>query len=311
MVSAAQLRSCGVTWSQLRANLAGRRWRRVHPGVYAVFTGALPELSRVWAAVLWAGDGAVVVREAAGWLWGLFPELPSVLTIAVPHGRPRRTRAAGVRLVQNTLLATIAHPVRRPPVTTVEDTVLEIVRRATRATVVIDIVLQACQERLTTPGRLAAAARRRGRLRWRGLVTDVLADVRDGVTTPLERRYVHDVERPHGLPRGLRNRGEGAGAARRYRDVRYRRWKLVVELDGRAAHPQDEREYDDLRDNEIALRQERTLRFGWRSVTGSPCLVAGQVATLLAAGGWPGPVRRCGPACRLPETALTDALPAR
>lgn len=311
VLSAAQLRGAGVTWSLLRSHLGARRWRRVHPGVYAVFTGPLPDLTRVWAAVLWAGPGAVAVHQTAAWVWGLRADLPTLVTVAVPHGRPRRTRAAGVRVVQSTRLARTVHPAKRPPVTTVEDTVLDIAHRAARDSVVIDIVLRACQERFTTSGRLVAAASRRGRLRRRALVGDLLADVRDGVTSPLERRYVHDVERPHGLPRGVRNRGEGVGSARRYRDVQYRRWRLVVELDGRAAHPEDQREHDDRRDNEVALRLERTLRFGWRTVTGTPCLVAGQVGVLLARGGWSGALTACGPTCRVADSATTDELTAR
>ncbi|MBA3252557.1 MAG: hypothetical protein H0T66_20150 [Geodermatophilaceae bacterium] len=150
---------------------------------------------------------------------------------------------------------------------------------------VIDVVVRACQQRRTTPGRLSAAAGARSRLRWRSLLGGLLLDVGDGVTTPLERRYATDryatdVERAQGLPRGYRNKLEVRGGRRRYRDVRYRRWHLVVELDGRAAHPEDERELDDLRDNEVRTRGEQTLRYGWRSVTIHSCLTASQVAAL-------------------------------
>lgn len=311
VLSAVQLRRAGVSWSLLRSQLGARRWRRVLPGVYAVFTGPLPDLARVWAAVLWAGPGGVLVQQTAAWVWGLRADLSTPLMVAVPHGHPRRTRATGIRVVQSTRLVRTVHPAKRPPVTTVEDTVLDIVHRASRDGVVIDTVLHACQERLTTPARLTEAVSRRRRLRWRALVRDLLADVRDGVTSPLERRYVHDVERPHGLPRGVRNRGEGTGPTRRYRDVRYQRWRLVGELDGRATHPADQREHDDGRDNEVALRLERTSRFGWRAVTGTPCLVAGQVGTLLARAGWPGSLTACGPTCRVADSPTTDALTAR
>ena len=43
----------------------------------------------------------------------------------------------------------------------------------------------------------------------------------------------------------------------------------------------------------------RTLRYGWRSVSGHPCLVARQVVDLLRSGGWTGTPRRCGPGCAL------------
>jgi len=57
-----------------------------------------------------------------------------------------------------------------------------------------------------------------------------------------------------------------------YRDVRYLPYRLVVELDGRAAHPQDRRERDDLRDNSLVVADgTQTLRYGWRSVTTRAC----------------------------------------
>jgi hypothetical protein len=143
--------------------------------------------------------------------------------------------------------------------------------------------------------------RSRKRLRWRRLLSELLSEVRDGVQSPLERRYFHDVERAHGLPRGQRNSADDNGGTRRYRDVRYRRWKLIVELDGRGAHPAEERELDDLRDNDIAERAERTLRYGWRSVVITPCDAAAQVARLLARNGWTGSPTRCGESCTLAD----------
>ncbi|CAN5168162.1 hypothetical protein BH20ACT5_BH20ACT5_22120 [soil metagenome] len=91
--------------------------------------------------------------------------------------------------------------------------------------------------------------------------------------------------------------GRGRRGHRRYRDVRYRRFRVVVELDGRAAHPEDDRERDDLRDNELAERGEQTLRYRWRSVTGRRCQVALQVAGLLARNGWAGVPTPCGEGC--------------
>lgn len=310
LVSAAQMCSAGVTWSRLRSQLAALRWQRIHHGVYRLRTGPLTDQERVWAAVLWAGDAAVLCHSAAEWLWGLRPDLPAVVTVSVPHGWPRPADATGVRIVQSRRLPSSRHPARRPPVTTLEDTVLDLVHAARTERPVIDIVLRACQQRLTTPRRLAAAAAARRRLRWRALLRDLLVDVRDGVTTPLERRYVRDVERVHGLPNGVRNRGEGPSGRWRYRDVRYRRWRLVVELDGRAAHPEEERERDDLRDNEVALRGERTLRYSWRSTTGMPCEVAAQAVRLLRAGGWSGTPVACRPGCPVGETATTEVLAA-
>jgi hypothetical protein len=190
------------------------------------------------------------------------------------------------------------HPSRTPPQTRLEDTVLDLIDEAVTEDSVVDVVLRACQRRLTTAARLALRARGRKRLRWRRLVGELVAEVQAGVLSALERRYYRDVERPHGLPRGSRNRTEGRRGRRRYRDVRYRRWRVVVELDGRAAHPDEWQEADDIRDNELVADEDtRTLRYGWRSVTASPCTTAAQVGRTLRSRGWPGRLTSCGPAC--------------
>jgi hypothetical protein len=307
VVSRSQLRDLGVARSFVRAELRARRWRRVYPGVIATFTGPLPDLARVWAAVLYAGDAAVACLDTAAWLWELRSDLPLAITVCVPHGCRTIPSRSGVRILQSRRLAERTHPSRMPPCTTIEDTVLDLVYVARSEHRVIDLVLLACQRRLTTPDRLAARAAVRHRLRWRWLLEGLVHEVSEGVTSPLERYYARNVERAHGLPRGERNRGEGPPGQRRYRDVHYRRWELVVELDGAAAHPKDRRELDDLRDNEVVERGERTLRYGWRSVTGLSCEVAQQVATLLHQAGWKGQLRPCGRGCRL-DSPVSDGF---
>jgi hypothetical protein len=293
-----QLRELGLSRAVVRTQLRSRRWQRVHPGVYVVFSGPLPPLTRIWAALLYAGEGAVASHETAGWLQDLVDKLPSRIDVCVPHGHRYRGSRPGVRVRQSRHLGDRRHPAHRPPRTRLEETVLDLADACTDPSQVITVVLRACQRRLTTAARLAAHARRRKRLRWRRLMGDLVAEVREGVLSALERRYFRDVERAHGLPRGTRNRSEGGRGRRRYRDVRYLRWRVVVELDGRAAHPDEWQELDDLRDNEVVETEDaRTLRYGWRSVAGTPCRTALQVGRLLNRMGWIGSVRSCGPGC--------------
>ena len=265
-----------------------------------MFTGPLPFMTRVWAAALCAGPDATASHETAAWLWGLRDEPPGVLEVMVPHGRRHRGSRPGLRVRQSRHLLDRRHPALVPPRTRLEDTVLDLTDDSRSPEQVIGVVLRACQQRLTTPDRLAGRARSRRRLRWRRLIGELLTDVRDGATTPLERHYARDVEGAHGLPRGRRNVAEGRRGRRRYRDVRYLRWRLVVELDGRAAHPQSQRERDHLRDNELMEAEgTRTLRYGWVSVTVHPCQTAGQVGRVLRSAGWTGRPTRCGPDCAL------------
>jgi hypothetical protein len=300
VVARRQLRALGVPRTLVRSHLRGHRWQRVLPGTFVVFTGPLPFPTRVWAAILYAGPNATASHETAAWLWGLETHPPVVVDVTVPHARRHRATRPGVRVRQSRHLLERRHPVLVPPRTRIEDTVLDLTDAARSPEPVIGVVLRACQNRLTTAGRLATRARSRRRLRWRKLIAELLADARDGATTPLERRYARDVERAHGLPRGRRNLAEGPPRRRRYRDVRYLRWRLVVELDGRAAHPAHERERDDLRDNELVEADGTlTLRYGWVSVSARPCRTAAQIVRVLRSAGWTGKTIRCGPCCSL------------
>jgi hypothetical protein len=303
VVGRSQLVALGIPRAFVRRELRARRWQRVHPRTYVTFTGPLPFPTRVWAAICYAGEDAVASHGTAAFLAGLVDDEPDRIDVTVRHGH-RVAERPGLRIHQSRLLAATRHPVRTPPQTRVEDTVLDLTDAATDEGSVIDIVMRACQRRLTTAARLALRARGRKRLRWRWLVTELLAEVQAGVLSALERRYFRDVERAHGLPRGTRNLAEGPRGRRRYRDVRYRRWRVVVELDGRAAHPEEWRELDDLRDNDLLADDGTvTLRYGWRSVTVRHCATAGQVGRVLMSRGWSGSLTVCGPACTARDAA--------
>jgi hypothetical protein len=296
VVGRRQLLAAGLTPGQARREVVARRWRRLHDGVFATFTGSVPERAQVWAALLRAGPDAAAAHRTALWLTGVIDEFPGVIEVAIPHER-RSVSGGGVRVHRMRALDRLVHPSARPPRLRLEVAVLAVTERAEKADLVIDLVLRSVQRRLTTAGRLRSALEVWPRHRWRGLVAELLSEVADGVASALELRYVRDVERAHGLPRGERNRTEGEPGRRRYRDVRYSRFGLVAELDGREAHPDDEAFRDLRRDNASTLSGDRVLRYGWRDVVGRPCEVAAQVVAGLRAGGWRGTLRPCGPAC--------------
>jgi hypothetical protein len=290
-----------MTDKQVRRALVAGDWRPSgFAGSYLTFSGPVPYISRCWAALLYAGLGAALSHETAAWVWALYDDAPPDVHVALPVTRRVRPQP-GLRVHYALHLATTRHPARLPPVVRIEDTVLDLVDRPTTTDAqIIDLVLRSCQRRITTAAHLAAALDARKKIRRRGLVSDLTAKAATGVASALELGYHRDVEVAHGLPTGRRNRPEGRPGRRRYRDIRYVEFRLVVELDGRGAHPADQRELDDMRDNELLLDEgTRTLRYGWRSVTLHPCTTAAQVAQLLRSGGWTGTPRRCGPGCQL------------
>jgi hypothetical protein len=159
---------------------------------------------------------------------------------------------------------------------------------------VLTWVTRACQRRLTTPARLLAALSARKRIRWRRELLAVLADVAEGAETPLELAYLRKVERAHGLPRGERQCHERVGTRSQWIDVLYEPHRLVVELDGRIAHPDDQRFRDHRRDNySTAHRGWDTLRYGWSDTIHRGCATADEVAGVLRRNGWAGVLTPC------------------
>jgi hypothetical protein len=165
------------------------------------------------------------------------------------------------------------------PRTTVEDTVLDLIGGARTFDDAYGWISAAVGRRLSTPELLGKALAARPRMRWRGWVSAALRDAADGVHSPLEWRYVHGVERAHGLPPARRQARRRHGSGHRYLDNLYEPFTLCVELDANLA------------------QGVGTLRYGWPDVTEYRCRTAAEIADVLRRQGWTGTLRRCGPAC--------------
>ena len=296
VLSRSQAMAAGLTRSQVVHAVRSGRWRRLHPGVYATFSGPLPFATRLWAGLLHAGPNAVASHATAGYLQGLVDAEPSAVEVSVPDAH-RVVRRSGLRVHRSRRHELRRHPARSVPQTLIEDTVLDLSEGCVREDDVVGWLTRACQRRLTSPVRLRAAVARRARLRHRRLVQEILDDVATGVASPLERRYARDVEQAHSLPRSDRNAPAVIRGVRRYRDARYRRQRTTVQLEGLAYHPEDESARDDARDNAAVIDGDAVLRYGWAAVVGSPCAVAAEVAELLRSRGWTGQLSPCSPEC--------------
>jgi len=294
-----QLLALGLTSDQARTHVRRGRWQVLWPGIYVIHTGPVSDLTRAYGAVLHCGDGAVAGGRTALWLAKAIPQFADPIEVCIPNHRHLQ-KVSGIRVHRVHGLAARSQTMTSPPRVRIEHAVLDMADRSESEEGVCDIVLRSLQQRLTTADRIRAALETRGRHRWRSLTKDVLADFSDGVHSPLELRYLRTVERPHGLPRALRNHQEKQADGRsKYHDVRYSGYQLVVELDGREAHPATDAFRDLRRDNAVVAGGEVVLRYGWRDVAGDPCAVASEVAGVLTARGWPGRPRRCGPNCRI------------
>lgn len=301
VLTRAQALDTGVTDKYIVAALRSGRWQRLHTGVYATFSGQPGRTSLLWAALLRAGPPSALSHHTAAELDGLVSGQARLIHVLVPRGH-QVTSLAGVVLHYSGRLADARHPVRTPPRTRIEETVLDLAGAARSLDDALGWVLRGCGSRRTTPDQLAAAMALRTRMRWRTELAAALGLAAEGVHSLLEFRYVRRVERPHGLPVGCRQYSVIRLGQRQYQDVTYREYGVVVELDGQAAHPAESRRRDVLRDNANHAVGQATLRYDWADVTGRPCFVAGQVAGALAARGWTGALRRCGRSCGLTGT---------
>lgn len=299
ITSRRQAVGAGVSEQAIDRRLRGGTWQRLHRGAYATFTGKPSREARLWAVLLRAGPGAVLSHETAAELHGLISEPRSKIHITVPAGSnpARRRKIPGVIIHRARRVAADPQPPWQLPRTRVADTVLDLVSTARTFDDAYGWISRGVGRQLTGPRPLREALAARKKIRWRVLLAEALDDAAEGVDSPLERRYVHGVERAHGLPRARRQYRVLHGGRNKYLDNLYEEYQVCAELDGAAAHPADERWRDTRRDNINLAGGKETLRYGWPDVTVHRCDSAIQLAVVLRRNGWQGTLRCCGPAC--------------
>jgi len=276
------------------------RWQRLQRGVYAAFSGEPSRETVLWAALLRAGPDATLSHQTAAERHGLIDEPSSLITITVPASRhPAQAKIPGVTIHRSDAILRTRHPAMLPPCTRVEDTVLDLIQLAATFDDAYAWICRAIGRRRTTPDRIRIAMAARKKMRWRKEIAAALGDAADGALSVLEYRYVHRVERPHGLPVARRQARIRHGTGNRYLDNLYAEYGVCVELDGTAAHPADEQWRDKRRDNANAVNGLVTLRFGLLDLGERRCETAASVAALLRRHGWTGSPRACGGACKV------------
>lgn len=308
VISRRQVLAAGHNQTHIARMVRRREWTQVHPGVYVNHTGPLTWRQRAWAAVLACAPAAL-----DGWSAIRAHEGPGrrhhddsrPIEVIVRHGR-QQVALEGVRVRGSRRFDESVQLHLNPPRQRYDDAVVGLADRAADELSAIAIVADACGGRRTTAVRLLARIDEMSRLRRRSWLRSVINDVADGTCSVLEHAYLTRVERPHGLPRGLRQVvALDAGGRRMFRDVVYGgsrpRWRQIVELDGRLGHDSTAaRDRDMERDLDAALDLEDTVRLGYGQVLGRPCSTAAKLGRLLQLRGWNGAPTRC-PSCEMQE----------
>lgn len=292
VISRKQLLAAGVSYKYAVMRLHSGRWQPGFPGTYVTHNGDVSYLARVWSALLYAGEGAMVSHETAAFLHELVDRAPPDVHVTVPSTR-RVDDQPGLVVHLSSRAPEQEQFLSIPPRTTVEETVLDIAAKKKRAEHVVGVLTNACQRRKTAPVRLRAALALRKKMPHRALIDETLVAIAEGVHSVLEWRYRRDVEQRHGLPKPTRQRPRRRDGKREFLDVGYEEYGVIVELDGEEYHDFKQRARDRARDRASAVRGEVTLRYTWRDIVLRPCEVAAEIAAVLRTRGWKGELRSC------------------
>jgi hypothetical protein len=298
VVTRRQAIDAGMSSGAITARIKFGRWRRVHFGVYATFTGPMSRDAQLWAAVLAAGPGAQLSHETAAQINRLTDREAPFIHVTIPADR-RITPPEGVIIHLSSNL-TFGWRFARgvPPYTFAEETVVDLVHAATDLNDVIAYVTGGFAKKRVSESRLREVATARKKLRWRADLNEIIVAGAGGAHSVIEFRYDHDVEQAHGLPPAAKQvKFTKPDGSRGYRDRYYEKYKLIVELDGKQYHPPEHRGLDQDRDNDAAATVGSTLRYGWADVTSRRCGSARQVHAALSKRGYPGPFVPCSPTC--------------
>jgi hypothetical protein len=301
VVSRRQALNAGLSTGAITSRLKYRKWQQIYWGVYVTFTGPVSREAQLWAAVLYAGRGARLSHETAAELHGLAVPRTPLIHVTVPATR----RVRPTRNIVIHISARTDDPLFPPgviPRTLVEETITDLVHAARELDDACGWITAAFRNGLTDEGTLRATMKTRKKLRWRSRLDDIVTAAAGGTHSVLEYRYDDGVEHAHGLPAAMRQvpftRPDGR---RGYRDRYYREFGLVVELDGKQAHPDERRVVDRRRDNAATAIGGSTLRYDWYDITRDKCATAAQVAKALRARGWTGRLKPCSRSCRARE----------
>jgi hypothetical protein len=268
VVSATQLRRCGLGDTAVRVRVRNGRLHRLHHGVYAVGHAAPTLHGRFLAAVLACGEGAVLSHRSAVALWGLMPWDERHPEVTVAGTAPRRR--PGIRIHRSTTLD--RRDVTRHegiPVTAPARAILDVAGdlppRAVRR-----LLREGQAQRRVNPRQVDDVLARGGRRPGAPVLRAALAEGPTPTRSELEDAVLGlivgaGIERPK-INAPLRLDGR-----RVVPDFLWTDRRLVVEADGRRWHETPAARRDDAeRQAVLEAHGYRVLRVSWQQAIGQP-----------------------------------------
>jgi very-short-patch-repair endonuclease len=263
IVAQAQLLAAGASRSAIGRALRSGRLHPIHRGIYAaVAPELLTEEGHLVAAVLAAGEGALLSHGTAAWRWRIIPAPPSVITLAVP----RRRTVEGLKLhISENMRPGDTTQNGRFPTTSVARTLLDLATRYDRRPLVRALAEAEFQHDLR-PADVERALRRGhpGSANLRAALAEH-APGHGEMNSRLERRF-RDLPIRHGIELPERNQEVGPWTV----DCLWRERRVVVELDGRQHERPHQSDSDDDRDLWLRRHGYVVRRYGKRQIEQRP-----------------------------------------
>jgi very-short-patch-repair endonuclease len=273
VVTRAQLLAAGLTQRRIDGRLQAGGLLRVHRGVYRVGHRA-PSLEATYlAAVLAAGDGAILSGLAAAHLHGLVKGAPPPAEVTAPTER----RIEGVRTHRCRFLDALdMATLRGIPVTTVPRTLVDI-----SSMLSLDALARACHEAgvryQTTPAQVEAALAFRPTAPGAKKLRRVIHGDVHVTLSKLEAHFLV-LLREDSLSLPVTNRPAGG----RRVDCRWPEHRLTVELDGYRFHnSRHSWEQDRRREREARARGDEFRRYTYGDVMEDPRFMLAELRSLL------------------------------
>jgi very-short-patch-repair endonuclease len=286
-----------LTADQLAWRMRSGRWQQPARGVVIAHSGPLSEEQTLRVAVLWGGARAAIAGLTAAWLDGFtgfgdrqpFRERPIYLVL--PPGRNARQSLPGVNVVRHysrMLGPDDVHPMREPPRTRLPRSLVDAAAWMVTERGTLAVLAAGVQQGKVRVDDLGAVVARNPRLRRRKLIADALGDIAGGAQALSELDFTRQVVRRHGLPEPeMQMARRDRQGRRRYIDVTWEKWKVMVEIDG-AQHMEAQDWWADMeRDNDFNIDGYRLLRFPAWVVRRRPEYVAQKVREALRKAGCP------------------------
>lgn len=286
IVSLSQLYAAGFTRGEVRAQVRADRWRRCGTHAVATFSGPLPHTAELWVAVLEGGPRAMLDGESSLLVAGLQHYEVRTVRVTVPRGARIRHRGTTTDIRQTRRWRADDldpdSPVRRTRTPVAAVRAFLWARSARQATLLLTMVVQ---QRLASVEALAEAAVAIRRDRRRQLLHEVILELAGGVQTLGELDVIRMCRR-RGLPPPTSQRMVRMANGRYYLDLRWKDYRVVVEVDGIQHAWASEVVPDSLRHNDIALADHTVLRVPLLGLRLVPEKFLDQIEAALRGGGW-------------------------